>query len=67
MARDADRYRSMGTGELLMIAREEGIDADMAIVLAERLDILENVRWRLKTSHESMGGRYKFIHRSETT
>lgn len=62
MPRDADRYRSMSTHEMLTIAREEGIDAELAIVLAERL---ENVRLRLKTSHESMGGRYKFIHRSE--
>ena len=64
MPRDADRYRSMSTHEMLTIAREEGIDAELAIVLAERLDIFENVRWRLKTSHESMGGRYKFIDRS---
>jgi len=67
MAYDLDRYRSMSLTELLCVAREEGVDADMAVTMAERLDMLENERWRLKTSHESMGGRYKFIHRSETT
>ena len=63
--RDADRYRSMGTSELLTIAREEGIDPDMAVAMAERLDILGNARWRLRMSHESMGGRYTFKQRSE--
>lgn len=63
--RDADRYRSMSTNELLTIAREEGIDPEMAIVMAERLDILENARWRFRMSHESMGGRYTFKQRSE--
>ena len=63
--RDADRYRSMGTSELLTIAREEGVDPDMAVVMAERLDILENARWQFRMSHESMGGRYTFKQRSE--
>ena len=66
MSRDTDRYRSMGTHEMLLVAREEGIDPDMAVAMAERLDILENARWRLKMSHDSMGGRYTFNHRSET-
>ncbi len=63
--RDADRYRSMGTSELLTIAREEGIDDEMAVAMAERLDILESARWRFRMSHESMGGRYTFKQRSE--
>lgn len=60
--RDTDTYRSMSVPDMLIIAREEGVDADMAVAMAERLEL----QWERRSAHPvSMGGRYKFIHRSE--
>jgi len=36
-AHDRDYYRSLGTALLLRIAREEGLNQEMAIAIAERL------------------------------
>ena len=63
--RDRDTYRSMDTEDLLLEARETGIDPEMAVVIAERLDVLYNQAWHYHTAHESMGGRYTFNNRSE--
>ena len=63
--RDRDTYRSMSTEALLEEARDVGIDPEMAVVLAERLDVLYNQAWHYHTTHESMGGRYTFNNRSE--
>lgn len=34
---DRDRYRQMRDDELLTVAREEGVTAEMGVALAERL------------------------------
>lgn len=58
--RDVDRYRSMETRELLTIAREEGIDPNMAVALAERLERTD--AWL--NGNGATGGRYTFNQRS---
>lgn len=58
--RDVDRYRSMSTQELLTIASEEGIDPDMSIAMAERLERTD--RWL--NGNGSSGGHYTFNQRS---
>lgn len=62
---DRDDYRDMSTDALLAVARERGIDPEMAVVLAERLEIVDNECWRYTITHKAMGGRYTFNHRSE--
>lgn len=37
MPRDRNDYRSLGTSLLLRIAREEGMNEEMAVAIAERL------------------------------
>lgn len=37
MTYDRTDYRAMGTGKLLVLAEEHGIDEELAIALAERL------------------------------
>ena len=64
--RDRDTYRSMYIETLLLEARETGINPDMAIVLAEKLETLYDDAFE----HEmpgapTMGGRYFFNERSE--
>lgn len=54
MQRDRDDYRSMSDKRITDIAREEGIDPEMAIVLAEKL---ANVYW------EDQTGRFRFNHK----
>ena len=54
-----DTYRSLSTEKLLERAREEGIDPEMAVVLAERLECGDC------GDCGSMGGRYFFNQRSE--
>ena len=61
---DRDTYRCMSTGALLQAARGDGIDAELAIVLAERLEHHYHKSWMLHGSSESMGGRYNFNNRS---
>lgn len=63
--RDKDYYRCLGTEALLMAAREDGIDPEMAVVLAERLEVLDNQAWRYGIEHKSMGGRYMFKERTD--
>lgn len=60
--RDLDRYRSMSTRELLTVANEEGIDPDMAVAMAERLESTDN--WLNRGINTAAGGRYTFNHRS---
>lgn len=54
---DRDYYRCIDTDSLLELARERGIDPDMAVVFAERLQGV--------APGETTGGRYTFNHRSE--
>ena len=61
---DRDTYRSMSTDGLLAAARN-GVTPEMAIVLAERLEMTHNRVWNYKMDHPSMGGRYTFNSRSE--
>lgn len=61
---DRDYYRCLSTEALLDMARSEGINTEMAIVMAERLDVLSNEAWNYGVRAESMGGRYTF-NRSE--
>lgn len=60
-----DTYRAMSTEALLGAARENGIDPDMAVVMAERIEVMfeDEVLFCLN-GHASMGGRYTFNHRS---
>ena len=58
--RDIDDYRSMGTSALLTTAREEGINPNMAVAMAERLERTD--LWL--NGNGSMGGRYTFNQRS---
>jgi hypothetical protein len=60
--RDLDYYRCMGAEALLEHARECGINPDMAVAIAERLDHVTNGRYG---NYPSMGGRYTFTTRSE--
>lgn len=61
---DRDTYRVLSTPALLKTARE-GIDAELAVVLAERLERLHaGTGSHYGTTHNSMGGRYQFNHRS---
>ena len=60
---DRDTYRVLSTPALLKTARE-GIDAELAVVLAERLECTNSRDW--SSMHGSMGGRYTFNHRSTT-
>lgn len=63
--RDLDQYRCLSTEGLLEAAREHGIDPDMAVVLAERLErVYDDERFDFFDGHDSMGGRYTFNHRS---
>ena len=64
---DRDTYRCMSTGALLQVAREDGIDAELAVALAERLEHLDDwVEYPPDAGHApSRGGRYNFNHRSE--
>ena len=39
MPRDRNDYRSLGTPLLLRIAREEGMNEEMAVAIAERLAV----------------------------
>lgn len=61
--RNRDDYRSMYDVDILDLARSDGIDPEMAVVLAERLE-LTTTSWG-PASSESMGGRYTFNNRSE--
>lgn len=64
--RDRDTYRSMYVETLLQEARETGIDPEMAVVLAEKLEEFHNVAYQYEpTGAASMGGRYFFKERSE--
>lgn len=64
--RDRDDYRSMYIETLLQEARETGINPDMAVVLAEKLEAFYDVAWHYEpTGAPSMGGRYFFNERSE--
>lgn len=66
MVRDREYWRSCYPSELLIHARENGIDPEMAIVLAEQLEsLLETHDWDESVSAFS-GGRYTFNHRSTT-
>lgn len=58
--RDLDQYRSMDTHALLLEAREVGINPDMAVAIAERLERTD--RWL--NGNGSTGGRYTFNQRS---
>lgn len=60
--RDLDRYRSMTPHELLTEAREQGIDPDMAVAMAEKLE--RRSSYGHGTSAHGHGGRYQFNHRS---
>jgi len=51
----------MDTRELLTVASEEGIDPDMAVAMAERL---EQTNVWLNSGTNTVGGRYIFNHRS---
>lgn len=55
MHRDRDDYRAMSDDAILTLAREEGIDPEMAVVLAEKLDARH---WKLPAR------RYAFNHGS---
>lgn len=61
--RNRDDYRSMHDGTLLLHAREDGIDPEMAIVLAERLEAA--IGYRYASMNHPCGGRYTFNNRSE--
>lgn len=61
---DRDYYRCLDTEALLQTARDGGIDEDIAVVLAERLEVLDNRAWHYEITHGSMGGRYTFKQRS---
>jgi len=54
---DLDYYRCLTDSALLATAREEGINADIAVVMAERLEGV--------AIGETTGGRYTFKHRSK--
>ena len=57
MPRDRDDYRSMSSVGILKTAREEGIDPEMAIVLAEKLAAQT---W---AHHEYGAGCFRFNHK----
>lgn len=62
---DLDYYRSLHSCQLLRLAREEGINPDMAVALAERLeDAYDDAGHLWGGTH---GGRYMYNHRSENT
>lgn len=62
MRKDRDDYRVMYTHLLLQEAREQGINPEMAVAMAERLHDL--VRGDANSA-EGYGGMYKFNTRSE--
>lgn len=62
--RDRDDYRSLSDAALLLTAREQGIDPEMAIVLAERLEEHDRMIHRFGSLPTHTGGRYAFNHRS---
>lgn len=54
MQHDRDYYRCLSNVGLLRAAREEGVNAEMAVVLAERLAVAEHQQHTI--------GQYHFNH-----
>ena len=57
MPRDRNDYRAMCDTAIITVAREEGIDPEMAIALAEKL---------AEIYFEGQRGRFRFNHKEPT-
>lgn len=61
MPRDRDDYRAMSDTAIIVVAREEGIDPEMAIALAEKL---AKRTFTCGPGHHY--GRFRFNHKEPT-
>lgn len=62
---DLDYYRSLPAEGILRLARDNGIDADMAVALAETLDRALDQGMVIYGHRVAFGGVYRFNQRSD--
>lgn len=62
MAQDRDYYRSLTVDNLLLLAREEGINPEMAIVLAEELQTARYEGYDEYAYEGQAAGHFQFNH-----